>query len=275
MKAIIPFTLFSTILAASNSSMLTISSTIISTLPCSSTTLLYSNSSTTSPATTTQESTYNNDTLLSTSLKQAVVTSEDPTEIETETDTPSTTSNDPAVVTKSETYSTLVTITSCSNGDCTLATETAAYVTNVSGGTTFTSLLPGNSNSQPTTSTTTNFYTTVVTEYSCQQDSCTAISKTTGVTVITHSDTVYTTFCPLSSESHTPRSTQIPTTTVNVITSNIITESNSPAIQTFVPESATTAAPQVATYEPIYDGGVSTNKISTVLSAVMFLLLLW
>ncbi|EGW35443.1 uncharacterized protein SPAPADRAFT_58678 [Spathaspora passalidarum NRRL Y-27907] len=387
MKAFIPFTLFATILAASESSMLTIRSTVISTLPCptSSSTSLYQNSTSTSP--TSSVSVYNNSTSSATTLfnlaatetintdstesetesdpttsdpvestvepaetdpvesttdpaqtedptdTDAVETTADPTDTDpaqtadpTETDPvettadpaetdpssagnqedpvesstesdPQTTSEDPVeptaateitpedpTETVTDIRSTLVTITSCSNGGCTLVTQTSGVETSVQGDTTYTSLYPiGSSVTEPNTtkapkpsatSTVTDFYTTVVTEYSCHDDACVAVSKTTGVTVITHADTVYTTFCPLTTESPTPRTTQVPTQTVNVITSNIITESNV-AISTFVPQVNSTTTPTISTYDSIYEGSaaiVPTSAFGIIFSLIFFML---
>ncbi|KAI5964561.1 hypothetical protein KGF57_001053 [Candida theae] len=50
-------------------------------------------------------------------------------------------------------------------------------------------------------STVTDIATTVVTITSCSENKCTEVPVTTGLTTVTDVDTIYTTFCPLSTEA--------------------------------------------------------------------------
>ncbi|EDK46488.1 Cell wall protein pga62 [Lodderomyces elongisporus] len=47
-------------------------------------------------------------------------------------------------------------------------------------------------------STVTDIATTVITITSCEENKCTPVPVTTGVTTVTEIDTTYTTYCPLS-----------------------------------------------------------------------------
>lgn len=163
-----------------------------------------------------------------------------------------------ATSTVTQTGTTIVTITSCSDHKCSRVPVTTGYVvatTTINNmETVYTTFCPL---TEDTTST--KQITTVVTVTSCNEKSCTNVPVTTGATVVTTTigdiTTVYTTYCPLTSEETTETSTTteiVPTTqaaptssavqqdttktiirsitkspesTVNVITNNIMTQS--------------------------------------------------
>ncbi|CAK7902471.1 chitinase 2 [[Candida] anglica] len=53
----------------------------------------------------------------------------------------------------------------------------------------------------PTTITATDIQTTVITITSCSDHKCTKVPVTTGLTTVTENETIYTTYCPLSTDS--------------------------------------------------------------------------
>ncbi|KAI5950461.1 hypothetical protein KGF57_004330, partial [Candida theae] len=56
------------------------------------------------------------------------------------------------------------------------------------------------SSSTPVYSTTSEIHTTIITVTSCKDNSCSKVTQTTGLTTVTEDTTVYTTYCPLTSE---------------------------------------------------------------------------
>lgn len=115
-------------------------------------------------------------------------TSSNPAESSAPTSSPISTPATSDDSTKTETDTTVVTITSCSDDKCNETTETLA---------------PVPSSEVPITKTHTVESTTLVTITSCEDDKCTEVPVPTGVTVVTEEETIYTTYCPLTSEETT------------------------------------------------------------------------
>lgn len=140
-----------------------------------------------------------------------------------------------------------------------------------------------------TPATETDISTTVVTITSCADHKCTEVPHTTGVTTVTKDNTVYTTYCPLTSEttpakpaetssetSETSETSSIPKpkpTTVDVITDNIITETPSPK-----PTTVASSAPPTSVTIPepsVYQGSanlVQTGMLSIIISFLLALI---
>ncbi|CAH6723796.1 covalently-linked cell wall protein 12 [[Candida] jaroonii] len=91
------------------------------------------------------------------------------------------------------------------------------------------------------TSTATALQTTVVTITSCSDNKCTEVPVTTGVTTITDELTVYTTYCPLTSETTAAAESSAPAPVVPVSSAPAPVESTTEAPTTVAP---TTAAPE-------------------------------
>lgn len=124
-----------------------------------------------------------------------------------------------SVVTETHIESTVVTITSCSNNKChaTAVTTGLTTVTDVVEGVTtvYTTYCPLSTEAEDTT---TVQKTTVITVTSCDENKCSGVPVTTGVTEITTTiageETIYTTFCPLTSTTEaagTPAETTVKT----------------------------------------------------------------
>ncbi|CAH6723791.1 hypothetical protein CLIB1444_20S00826 [[Candida] jaroonii] len=89
---------------------------------------------------------------------------------------------------------------------CPLSTEAAESITTAPAPT------------SDSTETATDIKTTVVTITSCKDHKCTEVPVTTGLTTVTKDSTIYTTYCPLTTETTSSLGT------VDVITNNIVTE---------------------------------------------------
>ncbi|KAG7666055.1 uncharacterized protein J8A68_000485 [[Candida] subhashii] len=201
--------------------------------------------------------------------------------------------------TETEISTTVVSVQSCSGGICTVSypqtiapnSPSPSPVANE-----VQSAVEAPANQEVTTETETDFYTTVITQVTCSDGTCTSAPVTTGVQIITQEETVYTTYCPLSSESslssslsssESSRPRPAPTTTINVITNNIITEI--PTTSTFSGVIAAIAAsnstsqlfggPETTSHPElsIYTGGVGlhsveiTGVLSIIISFMMFI----
>ncbi|KAI5955341.1 PGA62 [Candida jiufengensis] len=107
--------------------------------------------------------------------------------------------------------STLLTITTCSQGSCSIAEKTTGYKVYSSDNTVYTTYcpLPSQESSSvapvPLSSTNgagsdhTEYSTKIITVTSCSENKCSEVSKeTTGVKIISNINTVYTTYCPIS-----------------------------------------------------------------------------
>ena len=217
--------------------------------------------------------------------------------------TPTVTSE--SLTTKTDMLTTVVTITSCSDNKCSAVTETTGLTVVTENDTTYTTYCPLSTESKapettkvPETSTATELSTTVVTITSCSDGKCTERPKTTGVTIITKDSTIYTTYCPLTSEPTTEPTTKpttepttttsssstppvVPTTTktpenelstVNVITNIIVTESVPPAVtlsSTSVPQPSIT----VSSYDNAAAGSVRATGILTFALSIVFMMI--
>ncbi|CCG24654.1 Pga59 adhesin-like protein [Candida orthopsilosis Co 90-125] len=95
-------------------------------------------------------------------------------------------------------------------------------------------------------STVTDIATTVVTITSCEENKCTEIPVTTGLTTVTDVDTIYTTYCPLST-------TEAPASSAEESKSTVAAESSAPASSAEESKSTVAAesseAPSVSSFE--------------------------
>ena len=212
----------------------------------------------------------------------------------------STESKAPEASTATEPSTTVVTITSCSDGKCTESPKTTGVTVITEDNTIYTTYCPLTTESKtpettkvpettktPETSTVTDLSTTVVTITSCSDGKCTERPKTTGVTVITEDNTIYTTYCPLTAESTTTTSSSSSTppvvsttiktsdnelSTVNVITNIIVTESVPPVTlsSTTVPHPSSIT---ISSYDNAAAGSVRATGILTFALSIVFMLI--
>ncbi|VEU23197.1 DEKNAAC104312 [Brettanomyces naardenensis] len=126
-----------------------------------------------------------------------------------------------ATTTETEESTTVVTITSCSDHKCTeipVTTGITEYTTTISGTeTVITTFCPLTSEAPATTEVVES--TTVITITSCSDHKCTKIPVTTGVTeyttTVSGTETIYTTYCPLTSKEAESSVTTVTTTGEN------------------------------------------------------------
>ncbi|CDR41551.1 CYFA0S07e03422g1_1 [Cyberlindnera fabianii] len=204
-------------------------------------------------------------------------------------------SNTTSTTTEDQVSTTVITVTSCSDNVCTEAPVTTGVtvVTTTSSGvvTEYTTYCPlptstdgHKGNDGPST--------TVVTVTSCDADSCTETAVTTGVTVITTTEgsveTVYTTYCPLSSEVSGESTHAAGSTGASAVTTGGKEEGTSTATiavtSTITPAGgassgeATTSGPgsgsTVATVSTFEGAGVKLSAVSTAVAGVLALLFL-
>ena len=100
-------------------------------------------------------------------------------------------------------------------------------------------------------STVTDIQTTVVTITSCEEDKCSTVPVTTGLTTVTEWDTTYTTYCPLSTVTEQESTTVTITSceedkcsTVPVVTGLTTVTEGETIYTTYCPLTAETKAPQ-------------------------------
>lgn len=114
-----------------------------------------------------------------------------------------TTSSDKTnTATVTDVQKTIITVTSCSENRCSMVPVETGVTVVTEGTTSYTTYCP--LDNTPSTETVSNVATTVVTITSCQDNKCDVATVTTGLTVVTEFDTVYTTYCPLNTESIVP-----------------------------------------------------------------------
>lgn len=94
---------------------------------------------------------------------------------------------------------TIITVTSCSDNHCSKVPIETGVTVVTEGSTSYTTYCP--LDNTPSTQTVSDVATTVITVTSCQDNKCDLATVTTGLTVVTEFDTVYTTYCPLTTES--------------------------------------------------------------------------
>ena len=132
-----------------------------------------------------------------------------------------------------------------------------------------------------TTTTETDKHTTVITVTSCEEDKCTEIPITTGLTTVTEEFTTYTTYCPLSTETDNQTfSASLPILTITTstsfaddllttVTTNIscvtITSCNEEKC-TEIPTGLTTVTEEFTTYTTYCPLSTETEKHTTVIT---------
>ncbi|KAK6454954.1 uncharacterized protein RJT20DRAFT_53801 [Scheffersomyces xylosifermentans] len=196
MKSFIPTLALITSALAASSELLTIRSTTIATLSCSEvvpSSFFFPNSTsiidTTSSSTKVKSTIYAYETDYENQVQQVTRTVCDENGCYVTTDLESST-----------TYTTYV------NGVLTVVT-TCVPVTPTASSTVETSIVEPTTTAIEAASTETDFHTTVITITSCKDHKCEEVEATTGVTVITENDTIYTTYCPLSGETSESKTT--------------------------------------------------------------------
>lgn len=93
---------------------------------------------------------------------------------------------------------TIVTVTRCSENSCSMVPVETGVSVVTDGTTSYTTYCPLDNTPSTVIS---DVATTVVTITSCQNNKCDLNTVTTGLTVVTELDTIYTTYCPLTTES--------------------------------------------------------------------------
>lgn len=110
---------------------------------------------------------------------------------------------------------TVITITSCSDNECTRVPVTTGLTTVTEIGSIYTTYCPlslsslaipatvqgSSSLSSKKSHIETDIRATVITVTSCSDNKCTKVPVTTGLTTVTEIDSIYTTYCPLSTDS--------------------------------------------------------------------------
>ncbi|CUM56752.1 uncharacterized protein AC631_05107 [Debaryomyces fabryi] len=111
-------------------------------------------------------------------------------------------SDEKSIATVTGVQTTIITVTSCSENHCSMVPVETGVTVVTEGTTSYTTYCP--LDNTPSTETVSDVATTVITITSCQDNKCDLATVTTGLTVVTELDTVYTTYCPLTTESIAP-----------------------------------------------------------------------
>lgn len=153
-------------------------------------------------------------------------------------DPASTTTESGIITTESLDQTRTVTVTSCDDVCYTTAVvETLATTTATVDGveTVYTTYCPLSDEPASTTdapATETNIHSTVITVTSCSEDKCSKVEKTTGLTTVTKDNTIYTTYCPLTTETPEPETPKTKTNVESTIITVTSCEDNKCSTQT-------------------------------------------
>ncbi|KAG5419674.1 hypothetical protein I9W82_001554 [Candida metapsilosis] len=123
-------------------------------------------------------------------------------------------------------------------------------------------------------STVTDIATTVVTITSCEENKCTEVPVTTGLTTVTDVDTIYTTYCPLSTTeapSSAPASSA-PASSAAESKSTVAAESSAPA-SSAAESKSTVAAESSSAAVSSYEAGAGKLQVGAALVGAAALLL--
>lgn len=130
-----------------------------------------------------------------------------------------TSSNEEIATTVTGIETAIITVTSCSDNHCSKVPVKTGVTVVTEGSTSYTTYCPLETTAN--TQTVSDVATTVLTITSCQDNKCDLATVTTGLTIVTELDTVYTTYCPLTTE------TAAQTTAQNTITTSApVSQSN-------------------------------------------------